>query len=265
LNMTKKSLGISIALFLGILSVPFFTWAQVNSSSTSPGLKKALTYCQWVDSYSTEIDGVLNDQIARLEGDYSKETQFLAANRKDADKKEDDYFFSRDTALAAYLIDLAKLAETESQKKSLMSFDQAVRSAMEARRKAQEIAVLTYRQTVDAARAKKLEDTRQVLRDYQNSLKTIFAEAKLDCEDGKASLLAKRTVQDKLGQAKEGAKSRLESVKMLQTEMSQALIKRNLEFKNSNETFNQTIASARDELKKALKTQVDLEEFLDAN
>lgn len=258
--MIRKSLGISLSLLLAAAVFPAFTGAQV-----SPAPKKALSYCQWVESYSSEIDKTLNVQINKLEEDHKQETQFLIANRKDADKKEDDYFLSRDTALAAYLIDLAKLAETESQEKSLMDFDRVVRSAMETRRKTQEFAVLAYRQKVDEVRAKSLEETSQILRDYQSSLKTIFGEAKLDCQDGKAGFLAKKTVQDKLEKSKNEAKSKLESVKELQVEMSKALTKRNLEFKNSNEAFNQTVVPALEELKKALKTQVDLEGFFDAS
>ncbi|MFA6552700.1 MAG: hypothetical protein WCT19_04360 [Candidatus Paceibacterota bacterium] len=253
------SLGLLGAVLFG-LGTPVFSYAQTASTSistttgttavSSPGSNN---FCANVDKFDATEDQKLVDGIANYEKIKVTRTQVLNQNYASRDAQQeidrDNFNVDTDAGLAA----LQELAQTDAEKKAVVSFGQIIGNAVSARRKAVDAAVKSFRSGLDQAINTRKANIDNYLAAFKSAIDGIISKAKTDCANGVDQSLIKKNMQDGIKSARKVFSDSIVKLDKVSVTISTLLASRKSAFDKAHQDFNLALTKAKTDLEATFK------------
>ncbi|MCX6761167.1 MAG: hypothetical protein NTZ84_03660, partial [Candidatus Nealsonbacteria bacterium] len=249
MNMNFKkilTLSLGIIMIIGILT-PIFTFAR-NSSTTQQG-------------------NVLCDKISEV---YSKMAQIIAQKeskiglkKTEIANKIQEHWAKQDTDLAKKrqnwdnnrVKQIAKLKEkfpNDPEKQAVIEFDQAVSSAISARRTAIDSAISNFRQGVQQLKILRQPKIDAAKTEFKNSIIAAFEKAKSDCVSGVPIAIIREDLKNSLSAAKESYNNKVKDIEKISVDMDQLIAARKVAFEKAIQDFKVAMEKARADFKEVV-------------
>ncbi len=225
---------LTVFLFFGIISAPFFASAQALSAG----------FCENMVAFETS----LNRSIAQRQEALNKVRETINDNLQDLWNQQDSNLAkSREnwdkTRLDQYAV-LETAAKTDAQKQAVQTFRQEADSAISERRVAIDKAISDFRQATLAVKAARKTAIDSAIAAYKNSVNAALETAKAECSAGVPSMTARQDFVQRIRAAKSQYQAAFNSADRLVNSLQSLSSARKIAVQNAVQNFKTQMETA---------------------
>ncbi len=228
----------------------------VKTSATQAVAKteanRSTTTCKSIDQLATKVQSQLSERKTKVD---SKRIDIYVKTSTHRENRDTELVNKRadwDTKRQENFDTLRAKAKTDEQKQAVEDYVTAITEAIKTRRMANDIAFMTFKNTVDDLKKTISESVNGNISTTTASINQTITDAKVSCASGQSADTVRQTVKSKLEAARQRSKADRESITKNDL-LKAATQKRNDDIKLNNEAFKTSTTVAREQLKTAFK------------
>lgn len=241
-------------LIIGAL-IPLWIFAQ-NANEN----QKAKVFCTAISNLASKFEQRVTNYKTKLEEKRAEIASNFAVKWHERDTKLAEKRNKWDINHNEHFTKLEQKAITDQQKQALVTFKEAVTTAISARRTAIDAAIQTFRQGVNSAIASRKNAVDGAIGDLTNSIIAAVDKAKTDCQNGVDPATVRQALKADLKSAQEKYVSDRQKIDKLQSQIEPLLDTRNQAIEKAIADFKSAMEKAKSDFKAAFSSETALSE-----
>ena len=238
----------SVISSVGLLLAPATTLAlgaRATTASTS-------AFCTNLPTKASDITAKLNDLTGKVTQAWSQQDQKLTADEAKVDQTVTADRARADAERAADFAKLEAKATTDSEKQAVTTYEATVKDAVSTRRAAYDAARQTFRDGVKSAITARQSTITGQMSTFQSSASSALATAEASCASNATNgATIRQTLVASLKSARQTFESQRQADATVGNQVSQLAATRNTAFQTADQTFKNSMTTARTALKQA--------------